>query len=431
MKPARPQIFIGLYGLFFEALAPLWRWWLRRRLSKGKETTESINQKWMVNPPPRPAGMLVWGHAVGVGEALALVGLMKRLQERRPDLHFLITTTARTSGQALKQQHLGPRFIHWFAPVDVPSNVTAFIQHWHPDLAIWCEMDLWPSLIGATQQHHIPRVLVNARLSTASMRKRRWAKALYAELLDGFELIWAQNTETHKHLLTLGAPADRLHVTGTIKSMVPPPPVQEHELAFWKQALKDRPVWVLASSHDGEEALAIAAHQILLADFPDAFLIIVPRDISRGASIAATAESGAALRSQHQILTNPTSIYVADTLGELGLWYRLGAVAMVGGSWVPIGGHNPFEATLLGTLVLHGPFVENFKESYAILQTQGLCLEMANAIDIAHQVSHVWRQGTNRPNALHPTSEDPIGPLLNVLSSKNLSVEHPMGATEH
>jgi len=165
---------LRLYGRLFEALTPLWRWWLQQRLNRGKETLVSVDQRWMRLPPPRPEGTLVWGHAVGVGEALALAGLLKRLHEQRPDLHFLITTTARTSGQALAKQALGPNFTHWFAPVDTPSNVARFLNHWKPDLALWCEMDLWPALIEATAQRGTPHVLVNARLSPASMAKRRW-----------------------------------------------------------------------------------------------------------------------------------------------------------------------------------------------------------------------------------------------------------------
>lgn len=387
--PQRP-LALRLYGLLFEALTPLWRWWLQQRLARGKETLVSLDQRWMRLPPLRPEGTLVWGHAVGVGEALALAGLLKRLHEQRPDLHFLITTTARTSGQALAKQTLGPNFTHWFAPVDTPSNVRRFLLHWQPDLALWCEMDLWPSLISATAQRGTPHVLVNARLGPASMAKRRWGRSLYAPILAGFDAIWAQNTETAQHLLTLGARPERVEITGTIKAMVPPPAVDANDWLLWTQALGERPVWVLASSHPGEEALGLAAHALLRRKYPMALLILVPRDMHRGPLVASLCGPDTPLRSHGADLPSDAPCFVADTMGELGLWYRLCRVAMVGGSWAPVGGHNPYEASTLNTTVVHGPEVANFSESYADLDAQGLSVLAHTAEQIAATVAEVW-----------------------------------------
>ena len=392
---------LRLYGHLFEALTPLLHWWLQRRLRRGKETLASLEQRWMRCPPPRPEGVLVWGHAVGVGEALALAGLLKRLQEQRPELHFLITTTARTSGQALAKQALGPQFTHWFAPVDTPSNVARFIAHWQPDLALWCEMDLWPSLIDATAQRGIPHVLVNARLSAAAAAKRRWGRALYAPLLAGFDAIWVQNTETAQHLQKLGAGPARLQITGNIKAMVPPPPANPSDLAAWSEALGERRAWVLASSHPGEEALALAAHQLLRQKHPDALLILAPRDASRGGEVAALCGPGTPQRSQGALLPGAAPCYVADTMGELGLWYRLAPVAMVGGSWAPVGGHNPYEATALGCSVLHGPHVENFSESYADLDAQGLSRLALGVEPLAAAVAQTWTASEENSTSVH------------------------------
>jgi 3-deoxy-D-manno-octulosonic-acid transferase len=385
----RPLAF-RLYGLLFEALNPLWHWWLQQRMRRGKETLTSLDQRWMRRPTPRPEGILVWGHAVGVGEALALAGLLKRLQAQRPDLHFLITTTARTSGQALAKQELGPQFTHWFAPVDTPSNVARFVKHWQPDLALWCEMDLWPLLIDATAQFGTPHVLVNARLSAAAASKRRWGRALYAPLLAGFDAIWVQNAETAQHLQALGALPQRIDITGTIKAMVPPLTANPHDVAVWKEALGERQIWVLASSHPGEEELALVAHQILRIKYPNALLILAPRDASRGGTVAALCGPDTPQRSQGVLLPGTSPYYVADTMGELGLWYRLSQVAMVGGSWAPVGGHNPYEATALGNTVLHGPHVANFSESYADLDAQGLSLLAHSAEQLAGTVAEVW-----------------------------------------
>ena len=397
MSDSQRPLALRLYGHVFEAMTPLWRWWLQQRLNRGKETLVSLDQRWMRLPPPRPEGTLVWGHAVGVGEALALAGLLKRLHEQRPDLHFLITTTARTSGQALAKQALGPNFTHWFAPVDTPSNVARFLNHWKPDLALWCEMDLWPALIEATAQRGTPHVLVNARLSPASMAKRRWGRGLYAPILAGFDAIWAQNAQTAAHLQTLGARPERVEITGTIKAMVPPPAVNAQDWSHWMHALGDRPVWVLASSHPGEEELALAAHALLRRQHPEALLILAPRDVHRGPLVANLCGPHTPLRSQGAHLPTEAPCYVADTLGELGLWYRLSQVAMVGGSWAPIGGHNPFEASNLNTTVVHGPEVANFSESYADLDAQGLSVLAHTAEQIAATVAEVWAAAPTHP----------------------------------
>jgi 3-deoxy-D-manno-octulosonic-acid transferase len=396
---------LRFYGQLFEALTPLWHWWLKQRLQRGKETLASLDQRWMRHPPPRLAGPLVWGHAVGVGEALALAGLLKRLHEQRPDLHFLITTTARTSGQALAKQELGPQFTHWFAPVDTPSNVARFVQHWQPDLALWCEMDLWPSLIDATAQRGTPHLLVNARLSAAAAAKRRWGRALYAPLLAGFDAIWAQNAESAQHLQRLGALPQRVDITGTIKAMVPPLAANPLDVAAWSKALGERRAWVLASSHPGEEELALAAHKLLRDKHPDALLILAPRDVGRGGTVAALCGPDTPLRSQGALLPGSAPCYVADTMGELGLWYRLSQVAMVGGSWAPVGGHNPFEATALGNTVLHGPHVANFSESYADLDAQGLSLLALSAEQLATAVTEVWAANSENITCTHASNE--------------------------
>jgi 3-deoxy-D-manno-octulosonic-acid transferase len=422
-------IALRLYGWLFEALTPLWHGWMNKRMRRGKETLASLDQRWMRQPPPRPEGTLVWGHAVGVGEALALAGLLRRLQQQRPDLHFLITTTARTSGQVLAKQQLGPQFTHWFAPVDTPSNVARFVKHWQPDLALWCEMDLWPSLIDATAQRGTPHVLVNARLSAAAAAKRRWGRALYAPLLAGFDAIWAQNAETAQHLQALGALPQRMAITGTIKAMVPPLAANPSEVAAWREALGGRRVWVLASSHPGEEELALAAHQLLRHQHPDALLIIAPRDAGRGAAVAALCAPETPLRSQGALLPGSAACYVADTMGELGLWYRLSPVAMVGGSWAPVGGHNPYEAIALGNAVLHGPNVANFSESYADLDAQGLSMLALNAEQLAAAVAKWWAAAPGNSTSAHTPAERDAAHLEQLL--KLLPGALPATAASH
>lgn len=402
MRQVPRPLALRAYLRLASALAPVWRWGLQRRLQRGKETTHSIQQKLALQMPPRPAGPLVWGHAVGVGESMALAGLFHRLGERQPELHFLITTTARTSGDALQRQGLPPRCQHQFAPVDTPQATARFMAHWRPSLALWCEMDLWPALICAADDQQVPRALVNARLSARSLAKRRWGRWIYQALLPGFGDVFAQNSESARGLEALGACPGSIRVTGTIKTMSPAPACDASELARWQRALGARPVWLLASSHPGEEALALTAHAELCQREPNALLVIAPRVPTRGAEVAALCPPGTPQRHQGQALPLDAPVYLADTIGEMGLWYRLAPVALVGGSVATVGGHNPHEPLALGCAVLHGPNVWNFSESYAALDAQGLSQPIADAAQLAAAVRAAWASPLPRADRRPP-----------------------------
>ena len=398
MKPPPPPHTqpwaLRAYLVVAKMLAPVWRKGLQRRLLRGKETPRSVRQKLGSEYADRPTGMLVWGHAVGVGESMALAGLFARLAERRPDCSFLITTTARTSGDALRRTGLPTRCQHQFAPVDTPDAVSRFLDHWRPSLALWCEMDLWPALIAETDARAIPRALVNARLSPQSLAKRRWGRWLYQALLPGFHDLFAQNDATADALVQLGAPRERITVSGTIKALVPPLACDAQDLETWQQALQGRLVWLLASSHAGEEELALAAHARLRGAHPHALLIIAPRAPARGLEVAAMASAaglqGVPLRSTGAHSPTEAPVYIADTIGEMGLWYRLAPVALVGGSFTSVGGHNPHEPFVLGCAVLHGPNVWNFAESYERLNGLHQARLVHNEADVAFEVAAVW-----------------------------------------
>jgi 3-deoxy-D-manno-octulosonic-acid transferase len=381
----------GLLGL----AAPLWKLVLGRRLQQGKETLQSIGQKLMRTPEPRPNGPLIWGHAVGVGEAQALIGLFEVMAQRLPRHHFLITTTARTSAQALAGR-LPPRCLHQFAPIDTPGIARSFIEHWQPDLAMWCEMDLWPCLLHATFRSGRPRVLVNARLTTATLQRKHRLRSFHAALLTSFDRLYAQDVTAAQGLLALGAPATRVQVAGTIKALARPLPCDTAELECWQQLVADRPIWLAASSHAGEETTLLQAHHLLRRSKPDALLIIAPRYPARGGEVAQQAEEAGfatALRSRGDALRLGHAAYVADTIGEMGLWFRLAPVAFVGGSLVHVGGHNPFEPLALGCRVLHGPTVHNFADSYVALGEDGLTQCVQTAEVVAQAVVGAWDAG--------------------------------------
>lgn len=393
-------------------LAPVWRWGLSRRLRRGKETLASVQQKLGQAFPGRPDGSLIWGHAVGVGESMALAGLFARIGQQWPEVHFLITTTARTSGEALRKTGLPPRCTHQFAPVDTPDAVNRFLNHWQPILAVWCEMDLWPALVHATAQRKIPRVLVNARLNARALNKRRWGRWIYQALLPGFSTIWVQNEESRRGLVTLGANASQITIAGNIKNFAPPIGCDPAELQALQHAVGQRPTWVLASSHPGEETLALSAHEQLRHQRPDALLIIAPRAPTRGPDVVRQCPNGAALRSARDVIGEATSVYVADTIGDMGLWYRLAPIALMGGSFAEVGGHNPHEPLALGCHVLHGPHVWNFAESYAELDAQGLSLPVSTSGDIAQTVLTHWARSPSRSTDSGLQNHGPVASLI-------------------
>jgi len=336
---------------------------LRRRLARGKEDPQRWREKLGVPGLPRPEGTVIWLHAVGLGEVLALRGLIAQMAGLAPEAQFLVTSTARSSAMVFAA-NLPQHCRHQFLPLDAPGYVARFLDHWRPALSIWAEQEFWPGSVVAAHARGVPLALVNARLTDDSHRRRMRVRGLYADLLGRFSLVSAQDDRTAGHLGALGARAVR--VDGAFKAAAPPLGVDAAELDRLRSALSGRRVWVAASTHPGDEAEAIAATEAL----PDRLLILVPRDIGRADAISAglAARGLPALRRSAGGVPGPdVRVWIADSYGELGLWYRLAEAALVGGGFDRIGGHNPWEAAALGAAILHGPDVDNFRADYAQL----------------------------------------------------------------
>lgn len=336
---------------------------LRRRLARGKEDPARWREKLGEASAPRPDGPLVWLHAVGLGEVLALRGLIGEMAAQAPGAGFLVTSTARSSAQVMAA-NLPPRTRHQFLPLDAPQYVARFLNHWRPCLSVWAEQEIWPAAVVAAHARGIPLALINARITAESHARRVRARGLYADLLARFALVSAQDAGTAARLADLGARDVR--VGGALKPAAPPLAVDGAELARLRQVVRGRMVWAAASTHPGDEAEALAA----AAALPGRLLILAPRDIARADAIAADlAARGLAFarRSRGGVPGPETAVWLADSYGELGLWYRLAGAALVGGGFDRIGGHNPWEPAALGAAVLHGPDVANFAGDYALL----------------------------------------------------------------
>ncbi len=339
---------------------------LAARLDAGKEDAERLDERRGIAGKPRPDGPLIWFHAASVGESLSLLELIRRMADERPDAHFLVTTGTVTSAEVMAAR-LPKNAFHQFVPVDVVPYIRRFLDYWKPDMAIWTESEFWPALICETDARNIPMVLINARMSKSSHDRWRFLRGMARNLVERFGEAHVQDDLTAGYLRRLGLPADRLHVTGTLKEGAAALPCDEDERTRMASHLNGRPVWLAASTHEGEEEKVLEAHEAALRSNPRLLLILVPRHPHRGDEIAGMIGQGKctmARRSAGEIPAPDTQIYLADTLGELGLWYRLAPISFVGGSMEPIGGHNPFEPAALGSAILHGPYVTNFVDIF-------------------------------------------------------------------
>jgi 3-deoxy-D-manno-octulosonic-acid transferase len=341
---------------------------LRQRLAKGQELPDRFREKLGEPGLPRPAGRLVWLHAVGLGEVMALRGLIVAMARGAPDLEFLVTSSTRASAE-LFALNLPRRTRHQFLPLDAPGYLRRFLDHWRPDLSVWAEQDLWPGAVVAVARRGIPLALVNARMNAdAFARRKRW-RAVYANLFARFSLIAAQDDVTADHLRALGA--SRVEVTGSIKSASPVLASDPVRLAGLRSAVSGRKVWLAASTHPEDERAAIATQVELWQADPSWLLIIVPRLPDRRDVILEGIPVGLPVTVGSRDELPAQAVHLADAFGELGLWYRLAPVALMGGTFGPVEGHNPWEPAALGAAVLHGPRVANFAFDYEMLDRAG------------------------------------------------------------
>ena len=363
--------------------------YLRRRRRAGKEDAVRFAERHGVASRPRPDGFLIWFHAASVGESMSMLRLIDRILAERPDAHALVTTGTVTSA-AMAAERLHPRAIHQYVPVDRRSWVDLFLDHWRPDCAIWIESEIWPNLLDGIARRRIPAALVNARMSERSYRRWRLLRGLIGRLLSTFDLCLAQTEAEAQRLGEIGARDVRY--VGHLKYAADPLPADATELAELHKTTDGRPLWVLASSHEGEDAVALDAHRLLASRFPRLLTIIAPRHIRRGPAIAKLAgDRGleASLRSAGLPPSARDAVYVVDTMGELGLWYRLAPIACIGGSLIPVGGHNPIEAAQLGCALLFGPHMFSVAGVAAELQAANAAQIVTDAPSLAQAIERL------------------------------------------
>jgi 3-deoxy-D-manno-octulosonic-acid transferase len=275
-------------------------------------------------------------------------------------------------------------------PLDTPGAVTRFLDHWRPDAGLFVESDLWPNLILGARARGVKLALVNARISARSAQRWEWGKKSAAALLDAFDMVLAQDDEIAARFQKLGA--RQVQVVGSLKADAPPLPVDEDALAALRQAIGNRPVLLAAQTHPGEDETVLPAHDLLKSQFPDLLTVLVPRHTARGSDLEMLCGTRAyKRRSTGGQITGQTAIYIADTMGELGLFYRLAPFCFLGGTLVPLGGHNVLEPAQLHCAVLAGPHTQSAPRAFrAVLEAQGFG-RVTSSAEIAQEAGRLLR----------------------------------------
>ncbi len=397
---------MSLFWLYKKTMTygtPVIRGVIHRRIKSGKEDPDRIGERYGRPSLDRPAGSLMWVHVASVGEAQSMLQMVELFLTQTPHAHVLVTTITRTAASLL-QGRLPHRAFHQYLPVDRPPWVRSFLDHWQPDIVLWAESELWPFMVSELGKRRIPTALLNARMSPKSFANWTRAKSMAGKILSAFTVILTQTEQDKDYYSALGGRS--VVVTDNIKYCAHPLPCDQQELETLLHAIGSRPVWVYASTHKGEEELALETHLALSADFPDLLTIVAPRHPERSPAIESFYEENgvtAQLRSKNQPLQSNTQIYLVDRLGELGLFYRAASIACIGRSFSDDGGggHNPLEAALLSAAVLHGPNVQNLQEIFDQMDQVSAAVPLSHKSDLATRLQDLFRNPSGLADLQH------------------------------
>jgi len=367
------------------AVTPLTPLLLRERAARGKEDSARMGERLGTASAARPDGRLVWIHGASVGESLAALPLIEKLLAE--DIRVLVTSGTVTSA-AMMRARLPAGAIHQYVPLDTPRATARFLDHWRPAAGLFVESDLWPNLLLEAQRRGVKLALINARISERSAAGWRRAPQMARTLLGVFDTILAQDEDFAARFRALGA--HDVVVAGSLKADAPPLSCDENALAAMRAVIADRPLLLAAQTHPGEDETILPAHDQLRARFPDLLTIIVPRHVERGPDIAMLCGARPnARRAAGEPVTPKTAVYIADTMNELGLFYRLPSFCFLGGTLVPMQGHNPLEPAILNCAVLAGPSRANSARAFeAVLGAQGFG-DVQTSTDIAREAERL------------------------------------------
>ena len=384
---------LRLYFFLSFVLDPVYFVYQLISVLKGKENPNRFWERWVSKQIKRPSGKLIWLHAVSVGETLSLLPLIEKIAEDNPKINILITSSTKTSAQIF-EKNLKKRVIHQMAPHDTFFVSKRFIKYWHPDIAVRVESEIWPRILLELNKKMVPSFLFNARFSKKSLKKIESQSASARFIFSLFNEIHVQENKTLEKLINIGIPSENLALTGSLKDSAKKLAFDEHLLRQFLKAAAKQKIWLAACTHFGEDEIVLKAHKKI-----GGILLIAPRHVERGKYIAKLSRSmgfTTQLRSEVPELQKETVVYIADTMGEMGLWYSMVNVAFIGGSLVERGGHNPVEAAQLETFILHGPFTHNAEEKYYQLNSLGVGVQIENADMLADELKILRNKDPNK-----------------------------------
>lgn len=377
----------GAYRILSDLAGPALTLWLKARARRGKEDARRLPERFGIASEPRPDGRVVWLHAASVGESLSVLPLVTALKDR--GWRIVVTTGTITSARIMKDR-LPADAIHQFIPLDRRPWAKRFLGHWRPDLVLWTESELWPNMLSLIAELNIPAVLINGRLSDRALRGwRRWPR-FGAQVIGCFTTILAQSPEDARRFTVLGG--KNVHSVGNLKFAASALPVDDIKLGALRAQIGGRPLWLAASIHPGEDLAALTAHRHIAENRPDLLTIIVPRHPKRAADMAAsimTSGFAAVRRSAGEPINPNTPFYIADTIGEMGLFYALSDIVFIGKTLAVGGGQNPVEPAQSGCALVFGPDMSNFREVASELLTCGAAVEVADADTLGAVVSRL------------------------------------------
>ncbi len=383
------KIALGLYGTTATLLSPVIKHHLKKRRLRGKEHPERHRERLGYTQLTRPKGQLIWIHGASVGESLSILPLIAELNKQQANLWFLITTGTTTSAE-LMSRRLPENAIHQFVPVDTPGAVERFLSHWSPSLGLIVESELWPQLIYRTKKHKIPLLLINGRMSKKSTKSWKRFPFFIQDLLACFKLVHAQSKQDYHHFQELGAP----HViqSGNLKFSAEILSYKQADIEELRGLIQDRPVWFASSTHKGEELFLAQVQKKLKDKIPNLLCIIAPRHPNRSPDIIDDITSTSLIvstRSKAEAIRPETDIYLADTLGELGLFYELSPLVVMAGSLLRKGGQNLLEPARQNCAIICGPEMQNFEAICDEMVEAGAIIKLKNVNQLENQLLHL------------------------------------------
>lgn len=384
-------MFIGIYNTLVRTLYPIViRRYIEKRKKMGKEDVKRFNERVGRPTKPRPAGRLIWLHGASVGESISMLPLINRLLEIYPDAHVMVTTGTTTSAEVMAKR-LPERAFHQYLPIDNPVFAARFIRHWQPTIALWFESEFWPGMLSTIKRRNIPLILINGRISNKSFKRWQQFDFVIKEILDCFTACLGQSEEDAYRLRALGA-KDAMCL-GNLKYAGLPIPVDEEKKKEIQDEIGERPVWLVSSTHSDEEAKIGRYLKKLSAKHEGLLTIIAPRHPTRGVEIRDILQDKyqlkTALRSANEKIQPETEVYIADTIGEMGIWYELCPIVFIGGSLIPHGGQNFMEPSRCRDAVIVGPHMHNFTDAMNRAKRADGIIQVDETVDLIDMVDQL------------------------------------------